>query len=292
MYEQPVVDANNELRFWQWTERGIFDEDGRLLEVQAVGRDVTALKQAETRIRQHQAQLAQVARAWTLGETAAGLAHELNQPLAAVINFARGCIHRLGSGYKSNDELIDAMSQVVVQAERAAEIVRGLRRFISNSGALRVWIPLNELVEESMPYVETEARRHGVGIRTNLAAHPPHVQIDRIQLEQVILNLVRNGAEAMRENGGELTIETRSMSDGQVEVAVRDSGVGIAAESVARIFEPFFTTKPNGLGIGLTLSRSIVEAHGGRLWATANPEGGTTFYFTLPGSNGRGRNHA
>lgn len=291
MYEQRVVDANQQATFWQWTERGIFDEHGRLLEVQSVGRNVTALKQAETRIRQHQAQLAQVGRARTLGETAAGLAHELNQPLAAVINFTRGCIHRLRSGQSSNDALIEAMGQVVTQAERAAEIVRGLRRFISNTDALRIWTPVNAFVEESLPYVETEARRYGVRVRTLLAPQAPRVQIDRSQLEQVLLNLVRNGAEAMGEAGGDLTIVTKANGDGEVEVAVRDAGVGISAADAARMFEPFFTTKRDGLGIGLTLSRSIIEAHGGRLWATANPEGGTTFHFTLPGSSGGETQH-
>jgi signal transduction histidine kinase len=238
----------------------------------------------ETRARQHQAELAQAARLSTLGQMAAGLAHELNQPLAAIVSYARGCALRLRADEVDRARLIEVIEEISEQALRAGEVLRRIREFVRSGELHRERLDPNELVREAVRLAEAEARRLGVTIRLDPSPGAPPVDVDRIQVEQVILNLVRNGFEAMEDTAKgprELSVRTERTALGDIEIAVHDTGGGLPADVTARIFDPFFTTKPDGLGLGLAISRSIIEAHGGRLW-TSNGSGGATFHFTLP----------
>ena len=255
-----------------------------------------ARRRAERRLlaaqaEQRQADVAHAARLNTLGGMAAGLAHELNQPLAAIVAYARGCSRRIESGDASTASLLPAINEIATQALRAGEILRRIRDFVRHGEQRREPVDVNELVREAARLADLEARQLGVTMRLELAASIPTVEADPIQVEQVVLNLVRNGFEAMRETDGRdrvLSIRTVHEQDG-VEVAVQDTGGGVPAGIADRLFDPFFTTKRDGLGLGLSISRSLIEANGGRLWASPNGTGGATFRFALPA---RGARHA
>lgn len=261
------------------------DETGRLTAIVTHGRDITARVQAQEELRRHQAQLAHMARLSTMGEMASGLAHELNQPLSAIVNYAQGCVRRARSGKSQPEELARAMEQVGLQAQRAAEVIRRLREFVGKGELRRIRADVNDIVRSVAALDELEARQEQVAVVLDLADDIPSIQVDVIQVEQVILNLVRNAIDAMSETDRDkrrLTITTSVNDDNEVEVAVRDCGHGIASEMADRIFEPFFTSKPGGMGMGLSISRSIIDAHGGRLWSTPNGDGGATFHLALP----------
>lgn len=261
-------------------------EDGSITGVIGVAFDITERKQAEQALQAARAELethvAHALRVSTLGEMAAGLAHEINQPLSAIVNYARGCVTRLRSGMAEREDLLFAIEQIAAQALRGGEIVRRYRRFLRAGTAHREPVNVNTVVENVVRFMQTEAQADGAVIRLALAEQLPAVPGDGVQLEQVVLNLTRNGLEAMRDGSpAELWIRT-SVDASEIAVAVEDRGRGVPQDLQERIFDAFFTTKPDGLGMGLSICRTIVEAHGGRLSATANPEGGTTFRFTLP----------
>jgi signal transduction histidine kinase len=248
---------------------------------------------ADTQARQHQAEVIHAARLSTLGGMAAGLAHELNQPLAAVVSYARGCARRLQAGDLDKAALLEVLEEISAQALRAGEVLRRIRDFLRGASR-REWVDLNDVVRQALRFADAEVRRAGVRLDLALAPEPLQAQVDPIQIEQVILNLVQNGLEVMVTNNGTervLAIRTRPLGDDAIEVAVSDSGAGVAPDALARLFDPFFSTKPDGLGLGLSISRSIVEAHGGRLRVTANAPRGTTVRFTVrrgaPGSDVR-----
>ena len=234
--------------------------------------------------RRHQADLAHVGRVSVMGEMAAGLAHELNQPLAAIVNFTRGCQRRLRASGAGDAAIQDALEQVSAQAMRAAQIIRRIRDFIRKDEASLAWIDVNELVRNVAVIADADGRREDVHIDLALSPEVPKVYADSIQIEQVILNLMRNGFEAMNEPAEQpktLSIRTVAQGNRRVDVTVADTGVGLSPELIDRIFDPFFSTKPLGLGLGLSISRSIVEAHGGRLWVEPDPARGSRFHFTL-----------
>ncbi len=250
-----------------------------------LGRQRAAERRATLELRRHQAELAHVLRVGTMGEMAAQLAHELTQPLGAIANFAAGARRRL-LAQGADPELIAVVDHVSTEALRAGDIIRRLRALIRKDGPQRSAVAINALVREVAELIRGEAHEHAVRLVLRLDPELPHVAADAVQIEQVLLNLVRNALEAMHDAGGAapvLTIETRRGSDAAVEVAVHDSGPGIDAAEAERIFEPFHTTKPSGLGMGLAISRSIIEAHGGRLWLSPSGARGATFRFTLGG---------
>jgi two-component system sensor kinase FixL len=247
-------------------------------------RDVTERKRIEAEARQHQEELSYLARLSTMGEMAAGLAHELNQPLAAITNYAKGCARRITAGVGPPAEIVTALDKIAAQAMRAGDIIRRLRSLLRKGEARRELVDVNELVREVAHFLDTEVRTHAVRLQLDLAPELPQVCVDTIQVEQVLVNLVRNGLEELSGVEGrtrELLLQATRTSD-TIEVAVSDNGAGLSAEIAEKMFDPLFSTKPGSLGMGLSISRSIVDAHGGRLWATANPSGGTTFRFTLP----------
>ncbi len=220
-----------------------------------------------------------------MGEMAAGLAHELNQPLHAAKNYARGGIRRLLKNPEPDAELTTALERIGEEADRAAEIIRRVRAFVQKTGPQVSAISLPDLVQEAVTIVSLELKRTRAKIVCELTPDIAPVKADPIQIEQVVVNLALNGLESMQEMPEEqrtLSIGARRCDEQTVEVFVRDRGKGIGAEVQERIFEPFFTTKAEGMGMGLAISRSIIQAHEGRLWVSANDDRGCTFHFTLP----------
>jgi C4-dicarboxylate-specific signal transduction histidine kinase len=257
--------------------------DGRIVRLHMAA-EITDRKHAEDVARHQQKKLEQTSRLLTVGEMASTLAHEINQPLSAIANYNMGCVRRIRAGNWDAQELAATLEKATVQAERAGKVVQRVRDFLRNREPNRSPVAVNELVEEACKLVEIEAEKSGITLSQRLAANLPPVLADRIMVEQVLLNLLKNGMEAMHEAGGsrELSIETRATSDAAIEVAVVDRGHGISNAAESELFAPFFTTKVQGLGMGLNICRSIIEMHEGKLWFTRNDAVGTTFRFTLP----------
>ncbi|ADE16556.1 PAS sensor protein [Nitrosococcus halophilus Nc 4] len=241
-------------------------------------------QRAEEQTQLQQAELAHIARLGLASELTAGLAHELNQPLTAITTNAHTCLQLLHSGMVNMEKFEEILEEVTRQSERAGEIVHHLRALVRKTEYRKTAVNLNDLVHEVARLANIEARQQGVQLRLELFASLPPVWGDNIQLQQVILNLVCNSIEAMGETSDgkrELTIQTSPVDCGAVEVTVSDTGPGLSPEAMKQLFQPFFTTKPTGMGLGLSLSKSIVEAHGGEIWATPNPSRGATFHFTI-----------
>lgn len=261
------------------------DARGAIYALLGITRDITEHRQAEEQARRHQTELAHVARLSTMGEMATGIAHEVNQPLSAIANFARGCIRRLRSDNMNPADLIEPLEEVCEQAERASEILRHVRDFVRKSELQMKPFDINQIVYTVVKFTELEARQQGAIVRLDLHAQLPRVQTDAIMIEQVICNLVRNAFEAMAEaksHRREVTICTRPFNGDAVEIEVGDTGPGIDGAVIDQVFDQFFTTKSEGIGMGLSISRSIVESHGGRVRAESGKDGGATFRFTLP----------
>jgi C4-dicarboxylate-specific signal transduction histidine kinase len=220
-----------------------------------------------------------------MGALAASISHEVNQPLAAVVTNADACMMWLSSHPPNLGEARAAVECIAQQGTRASDVVRHIRAMFTKGAPERTQVQLNDLIREVGTLVEGAALRNQVLLETELAADLPVTMGDRVQLQQVIVNLILNGIEAMSDVAGRprrLVIRSQLQSSGEVLVAVRDSGVGIDPEDERRIFEAFFTTKAEGMGMGLSISHSIVESHGGRLWASSNSDYGVTLQFTLP----------
>ncbi len=258
---------------------------GETISFGAFIRDVTQRRRAEEQARRHQAELAHASRLATTGEMASVIAHEINQPLSAIANYAQGCVRRIRAGSGSPADLLVAMEEVAAQAERAGEIIRRVRSFVRKEEPRWTAADINEIVRDVADLAAAEATQWSVTMRLDLSVDLPRVHADVIQIEQVLLNLVRNALEAMSELDParrEVVIRTAMASAEVVEVHVHDTGRGVAEEDRERIFDSFFTTKPKGMGLGLSISRSIVSAHGGRLWSVPNEGPGMSFRFTLP----------
>lgn len=247
-------------------------------------RDLTERDAAERRLQDVQGELVHVSRLTALGEMASAMAHELNQPLTAAANFMKGCLILLKRKPLDEARLADMISQGADQALRAGQIIRRLRDFVSKGEAERRIEPLPQLLEEAGALAMIGARERSVRLRYEIDPQVNLVLADKVQIQQVALNLIRNGIEAMENSDRkDITVGARPVEGDMVEVYVSDTGHGISDEAVQQLFQPFMTTKAKGMGIGLSISRTIVEAHGGRIWADANPQGGTVFRFTLPG---------
>ena len=246
--------------------------------------DITERKRAEEAARQHQVELTHVLRVTSMGEMAAGLAHEINQPLTAIANYAQGSVRRLRANPADVEPVLAVIDDIAAEALRAGEIIRRLRSLVRKEAPRRDWVDLIEVVGEVVRLLAAETRQHGITVRVQADAQLPGVVVDRIQIEQVILNLVRNAVDALLEVHGrrELVICTATVGDESVELSVRDTGPGVTAAVLQHLFDPFFSTKPAGLGMGLSISRTIIEAHHGRLWVTSPADGGAMFHFTLP----------
>jgi len=250
--------------------------------------EITERKQVEEMAKQHQAELAHVSRLCNVGEMASSLAHEVNQPLTAINTLSRGCLQIMQSEGQVNPKIYEAIEEIATQAERSGEIIKRIRGFVSKQQPQRGAADINDIVQASLSFIETEIKQHHIAIHLDLDREMCAIQVDSIQIEQVILNILLNGIDAMKsmpQKSRELTVQTLINANQDIEVMIKDIGVGLTDEATEHLFDSFFTTKPEGLGIGLSLSRRIVEAHGGQLWASSNPEKGATFRFTLPINN-------
>ncbi|MGE3303109.1 MAG: PAS domain S-box protein [Hyphomonadaceae bacterium] len=246
-------------------------------------RDLTVRQMTDARLHELQAELVQMSRLTTMGNMASALAHELNQPLSAIANYLKGSRRLIEQGEGGSERLREAIDKAADQALRAGEIIRRLRDFVAHGEADRRAEPLTKLIEEASALALVGAHEKGVRVRFDLDRAPSLVLADRVEIQQVMVNLIRNAVEAMQERPRrDLAISSRMIDREWAEVAVADTGGGLSEEAAANLFKPFVTTKQNGMGVGLSISRTIVEAHGGMITAQANGEGGVTFRFTLP----------
>jgi len=280
-----IVRPDGTVRYIQAVGHSVVGANG---EVEVVGThiDVTERKRAEEereRLRRLEDELAHINRVSMMGELAASLSHELKQPIAAAITNANTSLRWLMREKPEIDEAREAVIRIVQDGNRAAEIIDRLRSlYKKGASAERVPVDVNDVAREMLVLMRGEANRYSIPMRTDLASELPRVSADRVQLQQVFLNLMLNGIEAMNDTGGELTITSQLGRDGYLLISVSDTGVGLPPGKAEQIFNAYFTTKPHGSGMGLAISRSIIESHGGRLWASANTGPGTTLYFTLP----------
>ena len=263
----------------------VFDESGEVHEYVGTVVDITERKRAEEerqRLQQLEADLAHIDRVSMMGELAASLAHEIKQPIAAALMNAKTCMRWLMRDTPDVAEAREASSRMVNDTTRAAEIIDRVRSLYRRDTSKRELLDLNEIIREMIILLHDKVSRTSISIHSDLDPGLPPITADRVQLQQVLLNLMLNGIEAMKDVSGELTIGSQRTPDGQLQISVTDSGIGITSEQANKIFEAFFTTKPQGTGMGLSISRKIIESHGGRIWASAHSGRGTTFQFTLP----------
>jgi len=266
---------------------------GRTEELQRINeqlrREIQDREQAEEIARQHQERLAHVARINTVGEMASGLAHEINQPLAAIATYTQGCLHRLRKTGNDPEKLVPILEQIIVQAQRAATIVQHLRNFVTKGKPHREPTDITQVVRRAVSLVRGEILSNEIELDIIQDASLPLVIADAIQVEQVLLNLLRNAIDALAEipeGRRELKIMLDCCENREISVAISDTGPGFSDDTRDKLSSPFFSTKPEGMGLGLAISTTIIEDHGGRLTHEVNDAGGATFRFTLP-TNGR-----
>ncbi len=260
------------------------DASGVITHFIASGRDVTVRHSEEERLRQRQAELAHSARVSAMGEMPSALAHEISQPLAAIAGYAQGCLRRLRAGVTDARDLKVALEHIDLHARQSGEIVGRLRRFLRKSEPRRRTADINEIVREAAELADVEARWRGVRLVLELASNLPPVSVDAIQIEQVVVNLVHNAVEAIDAAASTerwVKVQTDLGPDGKVDITVRDSGPGLSAHVLEHLFDPFFTTRSNGMGLGLSICRTIVEAHEGALQVLPGEPGGAVFRFSL-----------
>jgi PAS domain S-box-containing protein len=273
------------VRYIRSVGQPVLSPSGEVTELVGVTIDVTESRQAEEehgRLRRVQADLAHMNRVSTMGELTASLAHEIKQPIGAAVTNAEACVRLLKNDQPDIREVREAALEMVKDARRAADIIDRVRLLYQKGSPQLDMVDLNQVIREMVVMMGNEANQHSVTIRTDLAEGFPNLVADRVQLQQALMNLMLNGVEAMHGTGGELSIKSRLVEDGQLLISIGDTGVGLPTDNADKIFNAFFTTKSQGTGLGLAITRSIVQSHGGRIWATANSGGGTTFHFTLP----------
>jgi len=266
-------------RWFEVQHRMLAWTDGRRVRMQ-VARDITERRQHEEASRVQQEKIQITSRLTTMGEMASSLAHELNQPLTAISNYSMGAVALVKSGQTDPEKLLPALEKAAAQAQRAGKIISRIREFVKRSEPRRQTVDIHTILDYAMSLAEIDARKRGIEIEVQAPAGLPDVYADPILIEQVLLNLIKNGIEAMDHSARPTLVVRVTCAQSTMEVAVVDAGHGLSDPD--RLFEPFFSTKSEGLGMGLNICRTIIESHHGRLWAVNNPDGGTTFRFTLP----------
>jgi signal transduction histidine kinase len=285
-FDYRIVHPGGGIRDIHTVGHPVFSPSGDLIEFVGTVMDITERKRAEEereRLRQVQADLAHLSRVTTMSELTASLSHEIKQPISAAMTNAKTCLRWLGRDDPDIAEGREAAARMVKDVTRAADIISRISLLFKKGSLQQELVDVNELIREMIVLLGSEANRYAISICTELAEDLPKVMADRVQLQQVFMNLMLNGIDAMKEasGGSELTIKSEA-DDGQVLISVSDTGVGLPPEQADQIFRAFFTTKDNGTGMGLPISRSIIESHGGRLWASGASGRGATFQFTLP----------
>jgi PAS domain S-box-containing protein len=283
--EYRILHTDGSIRFLRAI--GHLNASGEPGEYVGVTMDITERKRAEEereRLRQLEAELAHTTRVNMMGELAAALAHEIKQPIAASVTSANALLRWLAHDPPDLERARAAAARVDREGNRAADIINSLRAFYkTGTPGERQLVDVKGTIEEMRVLLQTEAARYSVTIHTEVKSDSPDILADRVQLQQILMNLMLNAIEAMKDGGGALTICSGANSEGHLIVSIRDTGVGLQVDGADRIFDPFHTTKPQGTGMGLTITRSIVESYGGKVWFTANQGPGATFHFTLPG---------
>lgn len=270
------------------------DEQGKPLAVLETNNDITERKRAEEALQKVQTELAHATRVMTLGELTASIAHEVNQPLAAIVTNGNACLRWLGGAQPNFVEARQSVERIIKDGYRASEVIQRVRNLVKKAPPRNYPVDLNEVIREVLALAQSQAKRNLVLVKQELANSLPFVLGDRVQLQQVILNLVINGIEAIgKSRDGERVLAIRSGQDESQNlfVAVRDTGLGIDPANTERLFDAFFTTKTDGMGMGLAISRTIIESHGGRLWATSNSPKGAVFQFQLPPATDKAPRH-
>ena len=283
-FEQDLAVGDDGTRSYVCVKFPLHGADGAPYGVGSMSTDITAAKQLQETLRRHQDELARVLRLHTIDEMAAAVAHEIHQPLCAITNYAQGGVRRLRSGDVDAAALLDAFERIAAEGMRGGDILRGIRSFIRRESGEETVVDVRALAGDALRVLEPEARLHRVSVRLEDGEALPPVRGNAIQIEQVLVNLMLNGVQAVATDDcvrREVVVAATRSGD-TVEVAVSDSGGGIAADMANKLFSPFVTTKARGLGLGLAISRAIVENHGGRLWATSMTKVGATFRFSLP----------
>jgi PAS domain S-box-containing protein len=280
--EMRIRRTDGEYRWFLSRAVPLRDKRGKVVKWFGAATDIQDRKRAE----ELQADLAHTNRISMLGELAASISHELKQPISAAVMDAQASLRWLNRDQPDLDQVRQATAAIVKDGRLAVDIIDRLRSLYKKTPPQQVPIDVDEIIGEMVLLLRSEANEHAVSIRTDLAADLPKIKADRVQLQQVLMNLMLNGIEAMKETGGVLTVKTGRCDGGQVLISVSDTGVGLPAGRADEIFNAFFTTKPQGSGMGLAISRSIVESHGGRLWAASHDGLGATFHFTLPTAAG------
>jgi two-component system sensor kinase FixL len=282
--EYRILCANTGLRYIHHLVQVSWDATGQPAQQIGTVHDITERKIADYEFRNMHSRVAHFGRVSTMGEMATGIAHEINQPLTAIASYAQASRRMLMNGKYEDHEVADTLEQIAQQALRAGEVIRRMRAFAKYHEAKLQTMPANRVLEELVQLAQTDAHFHNVHLSLEVAAECPFICADSVQIQQVLLNLVRNAIDAMHgtvEPRREILLRTRVSELGEVEFMVADRGTGLSPEIAAAAFNAFFTTKSSGTGLGLSISQSIIKAHGGRLWCTDNPGGGARFYFSL-----------
>ncbi|MGA9388972.1 MAG: ATP-binding protein, partial [Candidatus Sulfotelmatobacter sp.] len=276
--------ADGEYRLMLLREVPLRDEAENILKWYGSATDIEDRRRAEEQLRQAQEDLARVTRVVAMGELAAAIAHEVNQPLTAIVTNANFSLRQLNSATPDTDELRGAITEIVNDGTRAAAVISRIRGLLTRGAPKATEVDINQIIQDVLLLLRYELNRNRISLRTELASDLPPVQGDPVQLQQVLINLIMNAIESLRASADrprEILIRSAKNPEG-ILVQVEDSGLGVRPEQADRIFEPFFTSKPQGVGMGLSISRSIVESHGGRLWAAPGELYGAGFQFTVP----------
>ena len=248
-------------------------------------RSIGEHRKAQQALMKTQAELSHLSRVFTMGELTSSIAHEVNQPLTAVVTHGHACVEWLSASPPELEEARQSAERIIQDGTRAGKVLGHIRSLFRKEAPARDWLNMNDVIQELTVFLRGEALNHRLALRTDLAVDLPRVRGDRVQLQQVVLNLIMNAMDAMRGAPGpgkEIWLRSRREDSAGIRIVVEDSGVGLSAEIAEKIFHPFFTTKDQGIGMGLSISRSIVESHAGRLWAAPGPSGGAVFQFTIP----------
>jgi PAS domain S-box-containing protein len=280
-----IVKPDGTVRHIHGIGHPVLGASGQLVQVLGTMVDVTERKRAEKardRVRHLEADLAHTIRVSTMGELTASLAHEIKQPIGAAVTNAQSCLRLIDRDKPDLPEAREAASEMIKDARRAADIIDRVRSLFQKGSSQLETVDLNQVIEEMVILMCEETNRHAVTVRTELAQGLPNVMADRVQLQQALMNLMLNAIEAMQGKGGEIRIESQLTLDGQLQLSVSDTGVGLPLENLDNIFNAFFTTKPRGTGLGLAITRSVIQSHGGNIWATPNSGGGAIFHLKLP----------